>query len=102
MLVEPATMRDTRTTSCRGRSRIVRRDDLAPKAQVASQGIFEEDSSRPSFAQRCLAALAVAAAAGCAGTQEAEKSMATQYLGKPSDTFFARYGAAQSSTKLNS
>ena len=54
-----------------------------------------------SFAQRCLATLAVAAAAGCAGTQEAGKSMATQYLGKPSDTFFARYGAAQSSTKFN-
>lgn len=44
---------------------------------------------------------AAVAAAGCAGTQEAEKSMTTQFLGKPSDAFFAQYGAAQSSTKLN-
>ncbi len=38
---------------------------------------------------------------GCASTHEAEKAMATQYLGKPSDAFFAQYGAPQSSYKLN-
>lgn len=50
---------------------------------------------------RLLAVAACLAAAGCAGTQEAEKTMATQYLGKPGDTFFARYGAAQSTTRLS-
>ena len=50
------------------------------------------------FATLAAAALMLTA---CASTKEAEKSMATQYLGKPSDTFFAKNGAPQSSYKLN-
>ena len=41
------------------------------------------------------------AIAGCTTTQQAQKAMESRFIGQPSDTFFSRYGAPQSSFTLN-
>ena len=46
-----------------------------------------------------LAALALTA--GCVTTQEAERAMASRFIGQSSDTFFSAYGAPQSSFPLH-
>ncbi|MBS0327375.1 MAG: hypothetical protein JSS46_12635 [Proteobacteria bacterium] len=38
---------------------------------------------------------------GCATTRDAEKSMEASFVGKPTDAFFAKFGAPASSFKLN-
>ena len=48
-----------------------------------------------------IAAFALSLAGCGATTQEVEKSVESKYLGQPSDAFFMRYGAPQSSFKLN-
>ncbi len=51
---------------------------------------------------KVIATLAVLAlTTGCVTTQEAERSMASRFIGQPSDAFFGAYGAPQSSFPLH-
>lgn len=54
------------------------------------------------LAKLMVAAAAAVLLAACASTEEAQNSMSSQFVGQPSDSFFARHGAPYSSFKLNS
>lgn len=51
--------------------------------------------------RRLLAALIALPLAGCGSTEQAAQSMRTGWIGKRSDEFFARHGAAQREQRLN-
>jgi hypothetical protein len=46
-------------------------------------------------------AVATMALSACVSTQDVSKSLATRYIGQPSDAFFAQYGPPTDSKRLN-
>lgn len=48
-----------------------------------------------------VAVLSTVLVAGCATTEDANKQVRSQYIGRSADSFFARYGAPNSSYKMN-
>ena len=48
-----------------------------------------------------ISAVAAVALSGCVSTQDVSRSLATRYVGQPSDAFFAQYGPPTNSMRLN-